>query len=126
MGMNLKSSDLDAIFNGASVAVSTAQNICGAVTSGINDIRNVVDDSRRNIPVGSPQYSGYRQPVTYGYGYGDTNNYPGYNGYPSTGYGNNTIGQANMGGYPGFYNPGYGNVVTSGSMFGGPVGGAWG
>lgn len=122
--MNLKSTDLDAIFNGAGAVINTTQNITQAIASGINEVQGIMDNSRRNAPM--MQAPAYQQPVTYGYGYGDS----GYNGYPGTmsGYNYNPQQpQMNMG-YPGFTNPNYGSmagVAYNPGYHNGPQGGAW-
>lgn len=121
--MEVKAADLDAIFNGAGTVLTTTQNVTNAIASGINEVKGLMDNSRRSYqaPVQQQTY----QPVTYGYGYGE-NNYNGYPGYPGMSYNPNQ--QMNVG-YPGFTNPGYGNM-TGYSPVGqgftpGPQGGAW-
>lgn len=117
--MNLKATDLDAIFNGANVVLNTSQNVCSAVTNGLNDVRNAIDISRRNQPFPNQQQMMYAQPVTYDYGYAD---YSGYNtGYNSLNYNNPMMPPSVPSGYVGFTNPTYG---MNGSGI--PSGGAWG
>ena len=122
--MNLKSSDLDAIFNGASSVINTTQNITQAIANGVNDVHNIMDTSRRSIQMSQP--SNYQAPVTYGYGYSD-NGYPGYNGMGYNYYNQNQY-QMNTG-YAGFTNPNYGSTAGSyyqnGFNVSGPQGGAW-
>ena len=107
--MSMSSQDLDAIFNGTGAVLGAAQTVTSAVASGINDVRTIVDSSRRNAGVfpqqSYPNYSSPMQPVTYGYPYAD-NGYS-YNGYVN--YQNNPNMQA--GGYPGFTNPNYGALI---------------
>ena len=103
--MSIKSSDLDAIFNGAGAVVNSTANVCNAVAQGINDVQSCLDMSRGNQQYNPSGYgNGYSQPVTYGYGYGDTSS-----GYPSTGYYNGFQSQNNQAGYVGFTDPGYGS-----------------
>jgi len=128
--------DMDMLFSGANAALNAAQNTIGAVTAGINDVRQFMGDSRRNVPNQPQMGGGYAQPVTYGYGYGDSgpyqtqNPYSTYGGYNSHGSGffmNNRMN--NYGGYEGFTNPGYGTATGMGvmpSMPNRPQGGAWG
>lgn len=124
--MNVKATDLDAIFNGAGSVINTTQNITNAVAQGITEIKGVMDNSRRSTPMMQPQIQTY-QPVTYGYGYSDNNNYQ---GYPGMG-GYNGYSQMHMNvGYPGFTNANYGNMVgmyqnNQGLSVQGPQGGAW-
>lgn len=124
--MEVKSTDLDAIFNGAGTVLTTTQNVTNAIASGINEVRGLMDNSRRSYQ--APPQQQY-QPVTYGYGYGENNynGYPGYQGMSYNGYPNN--GNMNVG-YPGFTNPGYGNMGgypqnNGGGFTSGPQGGAW-
>lgn len=123
--MNLKATDLDAIFGGANAVLNTSQNVCNAFTNGINDVRNAIDNSRRNQPFPNQQQMTYAQPVSYDYGYADYNGYNnmGYNslGYNSLGYNNPMMSQQVPSGYVGFTNPAYG---MNGSGI--PSGGAWG
>ncbi len=100
-GMN--AADLDAIFNGAGVAINAAQNITSAIAGGINDVRNVMDNSRRNSNVYPQQNYQNFQPVTYGYAYSD-------NGYNYGGFVNYNNQNMNVG-YPGFTNPNYGALI---------------
>ena len=93
--MSIKSSDLDAIFNGAGAVVNSTANVCNAVAQGINDVQSCLDMSRRN-----QQYN------QSGYGYGDTS------GYPSTGY-NGFQSQNNQAGYVGFTDPSYGSFSSN-------------
>ena len=134
--MNLKSSDIDAIFDGATVTIGAAQNVANAVAAGINGIQNVMDGSRRNVPnpMGYQPQMGYQTPVTYGYGYSD-NSYVGYgNGYPQTSqYSGQYSQMVPNGGYFGFTDPTYGMLTGNQSFAGnngipvnGPKGGAWG
>lgn len=105
--MSIKSSDLDAIFNGAGAVVNSTANVCNAVAQGINDVQSCLDMSRRNQQYNQSGYGyGYSQPVTYGYGYGDTSGYPsiGYNGFQS---------QNNQAGYVGFTDPSYGSFSNN-------------
>ena len=114
--MSLKSSDLDAIFNGAGAVINSTANVCGAIANGVNDVRNIVDASRRN------------QQMPNGYGYAD--NSTGY-GYQSTGY-TNYPNQSPSTGYVGFTDPGYGslgsvnNNMNPNGFYSVPSGGAWG
>ncbi len=123
--MNDNGIDMDALFNGASVVLGAVQNTVGAAANGINDVRNIMD-SRRNMgqpQQNNPMYSGYQQPVSYGYGYSDTGGY----GYPNN-YSPIPVGANNYcmnGGYPGFTNPGYGSTGGTVSI-NKPQGGAWG
>ena len=121
--MGLSSQDLDAIFNGTGAVINTAQNITSAIAGGVNDIQNIMDNSRRNATMPQPQMS-YQQPVTYGYPYAD-NGYN-YNGF--SGYNNYQQGQMNVG-YPGFTNPNYGALIggnyTPSNPFDSPKGGNW-
>ena len=125
---------LDAVFNGTGTVINTAQNVCDAIAAGVNDVRNIRDNSRRNQPpMMCNNYGGYNdgqnQPVTYPYGYSD-NGYNNYYGYPNS----NGMGMRSPNNdpdyYAGFTDPGYGNMgatVPNGS-FGnsrGPKGGAW-
>ena len=145
--MNMKTSDLDAIFNGAGVALDTARTATNVFLDGYNTIKGSMGSSRRNFQQGccGGMYGGYgySQPVQYGYGYAD-NGYPQYPMYPSSmmggfGYPNNN-GFMNSG-YFGFTDPSYGlgtqnNMGTTLNMscmqndcYGnnrGPQGGAWG
>lgn len=116
--MSQSLNDLDAIFNGTASVINTAQNVCGAVIGGINDIKNVVDNSRRNAPP-APQMS-YVQPVTYEYGYADYGtgyNPYGYSNFPGT-YNTNMMAMSPNGqvGYPGFSNPMYGMTSPGPTM----------
>ena len=126
--MSLKSSDLDAIFNGAGAVINSTANVCGAIANGVNDVRNIVDASRRNQQMPNGYGYGYTQPVTYGYGYAD--NSTGY-GYQSTGY-TNYPNQSPSTGYVGFTDPGYGslgsvnNNMNPNGFYSVPSGGAWG
>ena len=125
---------LDAVFNGTGTVINTAQNVCDAIAAGVNDVKNIMDNSRRNQPpMMCNNYGGYNdgqnQPVTYPYGYSD-NCYNNYYGYPNS----NGMGMRSPNNdpdyYAGFTDPGYGNMgatVPNGS-FGnsrGPKGGAW-
>ena len=100
----MNTSDMDAIFNGATVAVNGVQNITNAVAETVNGVRNIMDNSRRNMVAPTPQT--YTQPVSYGYAYDDSP----YNNNMMSPYQNS---QQMAGGYPGFTNPMYG--VSSGS-----------
>lgn len=119
--------DMDALFNGATVTLNTVQNAADAIATGINDIRNSTNNSRRNMgpyQQNNPGYNnGYAQPVSYGYGYADNSGYGGGYGYP-TNY-PTYAGTNNYGGYPGFTNPGYGNTAGP-TPTNRPQGGAWG
>lgn len=129
--------DMDAIFNGAGAVITTAANVTNAVADGINQVQGIMDNSRRNVQTNTyGGYSGYQQPVSYGYGYSDNSCYqPGYNGYyPSyNNPGNNSMYpvQPVNNGYFGFTDQGYGlsgNNNASPNPAGGnyPKGGAWG
>lgn len=98
-------SDMDAIFNGATVAVTGVQNIANAVADTVNGVRGIMDNnSRRNItPQAQPTYT---QPIAYGYGYEDS---PYNNNMMST----YPTSQQMVGGYPGFTNPMYGVGTSS-------------
>ncbi len=121
---------LDAVFGGTKAVLNTAQNVAGAFAQGVNDVNNIMDNSRRNQM--GPQYTngygnGVNMPVTYPYPYSDTPTYGNMmmpmNSEPDF--------------YPGFTDPGYGVVGgnvpnTSSSNFynpqsnpNRPVGGAW-
>ena len=72
--MGLTMQDMDAIFNGAGAVVDAAQNVVGAVSSGINQIQGALDNSRRNAPMpqnNQPFYGNNYQSVSYGYGYSE-------------------------------------------------------
>ena len=142
--MAITAADVDAIFDGASAVVDATQNIVGAVSSGVNQVQNAFDNSRRNMGPnnanngGYPSGYGYPQPMNYGYGYAEPT-YPqsyvpmmnGINppqfqmpnsyGAPSYQMGQSLQPQMQptypaMAGYYGFSDPGYG---TSGYPFGG-------
>lgn len=128
--MNLNAKDLDMIFNGTGAVINTAQNVCDALSSGVNDVRNVVENSRRNMGVsnGYGYNYNYNQTVTYPYGYSD-NSYPVYNQNGFASLGSNPTSPTT--GYPGFTDPGYGAMSGPGQSYNfgnnnGPVGGAWG
>lgn len=129
--------EMDAIFNGTAATINAAQNVCNALASGANDVKNIVENSRRNQT--GYNNGGYvndaynQQPVTYSYGYADN----GYNGYP--GYGNyyNNSGMGYPNGdpdyYAGFSDPSYGNtgapvppaIGSNGNINPGPSGVNW-
>ncbi len=149
--MNMKTSDLDAIFNGANVALDTARTAANVFVDGYNGIKGIMNSSRRNFQPGcyGSMNGGYNycmsQPVQYGYGYAENNCYPQYSMYPSMGnfgnfgYPGNGNGFVNTG-YFGFTDPTYGAGQPSGGMTlnmtpvdgnsymgnSGPQGGAWG
>lgn len=132
--MEVKATDLDAIFNGAGSLINTTQNVTNAIAQGIGEVKGIMDNSRRSMGPMQPQQYQYQQPITYGYGYGD-NSYNGYPGYPGfsgmSGFGSGyPQTQMNMG-YPGFTNQAYGNMggytPNNSNPFStpGPQGGAW-
>ena len=139
----MTSSDLDAIFGGAGVALDAMRTASGAVLDGYNSIKNSFSSSRRNFQPNNyygGMYGGYNysQPCQYGYGYADYNYYP--NTYPSFG-GSMGMMPSNgfqNNGYFGFTDPTYGAgngnpqpMPNLGSGFdnfynnNGPKGGAW-
>ena len=69
---------LDAVFGGTKAVLNTAQNVAGAFAQGVNDVSNIMGNSRRNQM--GPQYTngygnGVNMPVTYPYPYSDTPTY---------------------------------------------------
>jgi hypothetical protein len=104
----MTSSDLDAIFGGAGMALDTMRTTSNVLLDGYNNIKNAFGSSRRNFQpnncYGGGMYGGYgySQPVSYGYGYADYNCYPN-SMYPSM------MGGSNYGCMPnnGFMNQGY-------------------
>ena len=131
--MAVTAADIDAIFDGASAVVDATQNIVGAVSSGVNQVQNAFDNSRRNTGQnnmnnggGYPVYSGNYQPMNYGYGYseqmyqqspayiGMMNNMPNQGfvpQYPQQQYCVTNVPTAPIiNGYYGFSDPGYGAV----------------
>lgn len=148
--MNMKTSDLDAIFNGANVALDTARTAANVFVDGYNGIKGIMNSSRRNFQPGccGGMYGGYgcyqSQPVQYGYGYAESN-YPQYSMYPSSSMMGGNFGYPGSGngfmnsGYFGFTDPTYGAGQPTGGMTlnmtpmegfysgnKGPQGGAWG
>lgn len=139
--MNMKTSDLDAIFNAADMTLGTARTAANVFVDGFNNIKNAFGSSRRNFQPNNNYYGGmyggynYSQPVPYGFGYADYSPYP---AYPTMGMnmGYGTPNGFSNNGYFGFSDPSYG---TSGNMntpsgfegfynnnHSGPQGGAWG
>jgi hypothetical protein len=138
----MTTSDLDAIFNGADMALGTARTAANVFMNGYNDIKNAFS-SRRNFQPNNyygGMYGGYgySQPVPYGYGYADYSYYPNCSMYPSgsynMGFGGTPNGYYNNG-YFGFSDPTYGsggqqqmpapNGYDGFYNSNGPKGGAW-
>jgi hypothetical protein len=122
----MTSAEMDAIFNGAATVISTTQNVCNSVASGINDIKGALDNSRRNQVMPNMQMNVCTQPVTYGYGYADTVNNNNFGN--SLSIYNNPLQPTTPTGYVGFTNPAYGmnssGMFTTNSVV--APGGAWG
>lgn len=132
--MSVNSEYLDAIFNGTGAVVTTAQNVCNAFANGVNDVKNIMDNSRRNQPSMSGMANeGYPRVVTYPYAYSDNGSRNAYGNslYPTNGYNGLPMNGNDPDYYPGISNPRYGYLGTAPTqgMFGnnnnGPDGSAW-